>query len=48
MSKMKTEDLAGYVVLMLLNNRLFNHGLITEETKNKIAAEINSEYQRIK
>lgn len=38
--------LGSCVWMILLNNRMYRSGKITEEMKNKISAEILSEYQR--
>ena len=38
--------LGSYVMMILLNNKLYNNGRISEDMKNKISAEIVSEYQR--
>ena len=49
MSEMKNAmDLGNYISLLILNNKLCEHGIITETTKNKLTSEINLDYQRIK
>lgn len=41
------KDLGIYISLIILNNKLYNQGIIDETIKNKIQAEINSSYQKI-
>ena len=37
-------DLGIYVSMLILNNKIFERGLITEPMKNKMSALIQSEY----
>ena len=47
MEERKDANVLGSCVwMLLLNNRMCRNGRITEEVKNKISAEILSEYQR--
>lgn len=39
-------DLGMCVLLMLLNNKMYESGMISESMKNKITSEINMDYQR--
>ena len=47
MNERKEANVLGSCIWMvLLNNRMYRKGRITEEMKNKISAEILSEYQK--
>lgn len=39
-------DLGIYVSMLILNNKIFEHGLITEPMKNKMSALIQTEYEK--
>ncbi len=39
-------DLGIYVSMLILNNKIFERGLITEHMKNKMSALIQSEYEK--
>ena len=44
----EANTLGSCVWMVLLNNRMYRTGKITEEMKNKISAEILSDYQRMR
>lgn len=42
----ESNDLGMCVLLMLLNNKMFENGMISESMRNKISSEINLDYQK--
>lgn len=44
--KENVSDLGIYVSMLILNNKMFERGLITEPMKNKLSALIQSEYEK--
>ena len=47
-NRKETNALGSCVWMVMLNNRMYRNGKITEEMKNKISAEILSDYQRMR
>ena len=41
-------NLGSYISLVILSNKLFEQGMITEAMKNKMLTEINLDYQKIR
>ena len=49
MTNRKEANLLGsYVMMILLNNKMYKSGRITKDMQKKISAEIMAEYERIR